>query len=56
MVEIPRIPNVKAINPMAQTNAELKKLNENMEKMLDQMSRIQGWLVKIEMNTKHRAS
>ena len=46
--------NVKAINPMAQTNDQLKQLNETMGKMLEQLTRIQSWLVKIEANTKRR--
>jgi hypothetical protein len=39
-------------NPNWENNAELQKLNEKMDKLIDAVNRLQSWLVKIEMNTK----
>lgn len=54
MVEAPKVPNIKVASPMAATNKELQQLNETMAKALEQLTRIQGLLVKIEMHTKPR--
>ena len=42
-------------NPNWENNAELKALNERMDKLIEAVNRLQGWLVKIEMNTKPSA-
>lgn len=63
MIDVPKMPSVADMvgdmevpdlgpNPSWENNAELKKLNETTGKMLEQLTLIQGWLVKIEGNTR----
>jgi hypothetical protein len=59
VIEIPKAPTLPDLevpdigpHPGLETNEELKKLNHTMEQVLGQLTRIKGWLVKIESNTK----
>ena len=63
VIDIPKMPSVADMvgdmevpdlgpHPALETNEQLKKLNETSKKMLEQLTRIQSWLVKIEGNTR----
>ena len=59
MIDIPKMPPIPEIDvgeigphPAVETNEELKKLNQTMERVLEQLVRIQGRLVTIAENTR----
>jgi hypothetical protein len=57
LIEIPKGPDLSARVDVAELGPppaleEMQKLNATMGKVLEQLTRIQSWLVKIETNTR----